>query len=262
MLKKLIKYDFKSTMRYMFPVYLIFVFFTVLAWGTTRWSVFAGVFAFIPVVSKLTYELMLAAVILITYALQAIRYYTSMVTDEGYLTFTLPAPTRNLTLSKLITAVSWNAATMLLVLASLAVVFYSPDNSRVFREALEGFFQSGTAGPGTRLVIAVSSIVAIYMVSSMTINLFMYTAIALGQILMGKNRLAGTFIAGIVVYIVMQILLVALLVPAIYLLGLHTVNQSGNMLSLIGICVLFQLLICGLMYSTINYIFIKKLNLE
>lgn len=262
MLKKLIKYDFKSTIRYMLPMYLIFVFFTALAWGTTRWNVLTGVFAFIPVVSKLTYELMLAAVILITYALQAIRYYTSMVTDEGYLTFTLPTRTRNLTLSKLITAVSWNTATMLLVLASLAIVFYSPDNPRVFREAVEGFFQSGAAGPGPKLIIAVSSIVAVYMVSSMTINLFMYTAIALGQILMGKNRLAGTFIAGIVVYIVMQILLVVLLVPTIYLLGLHTVNQSGNLLSLIGICVLFQLFICCLMYRMINYIFIKKLNLE
>lgn len=262
MLKKLIKYDFKSTMRYMIPIYVIILFFTILTRVVTHLSVLDGMLGFIPIVIKLTYELMLAAVILITYILQAVRYYSHMVTDEGYLTFTLPTAIRNLTISKLVTAVSWNLATMLLVLISIGTVFYSQENKRAFTAVLEELFQQGSVGSGWNAVIAVLLIIIVLIISSLTINLFIYTAIALGQILMGKNRLAGTFVAGIAIYISIQLLMVVVLVPVMLILDLKTEDSGNNIISLIAICALFQIFICSLMYKAVNHIFSNRLNLE
>ncbi|MFC3749971.1 hypothetical protein [Paenibacillus sp. GCM10012306] len=265
MLKKLIKYDFKSTMRYMIPLYVIILLFTVLARLVTHVSGFEGLLGFIPIVIKLTYELMLAAAIIITYILQAVRYYSHLVTDEGYLTFTLPTAIRNLTISKLVTAVSWNLATMLLVLTSIGIVFYSEENKRAFTAAVEELFQQGAgsgSGSGLNTTMTILLVCIIFIITSLTIHLFIYTSIALGQVLMSKNRLAGTFVAGIVIYISIQLLMVVILLPIMFMLDLNTEDSGNHMILLMAICALFQIFICVLMYKAVNHMFSKRLNLE
>ena len=69
------------------------------------------------------YILVLCGVFFCSTGMAVVRFYKNMVSDEGYLTFTLPAKVEQLVLSKFLVAVCWQITTMLLVALSLLSVF-------------------------------------------------------------------------------------------------------------------------------------------
>lgn len=64
--------------------------------------------------------LVIAAFPVVTVILVYVRYFKNFFTDEGYLTFTLPVPRRTLYLSKVLNALIWMGASILVLLAVVA----------------------------------------------------------------------------------------------------------------------------------------------
>lgn len=128
MLRKLLKYDFKSVMK---------------LWGlgaliVLALSVFGGLC--LRVISSdrdfheiiyitcglglfLTY-LAICAFAILTFVLLAVRFYKNFFTDEGYLTFTLPVKLHTLMNSKLILALVTEFITFLVGMAAILIVLF------------------------------------------------------------------------------------------------------------------------------------------
>lgn len=133
MLSKLLKYDFKSASRFGLPVAIILAVATVLGFGGGYlfvywanmlendpgnpiigswevgfiWGVVALMFAVVGAVIGMQIIIM-------------VDYYRSLVTDEGYLTFTLPVTPKQILASKLINSCIWN---LIVTVLCVAIIF-------------------------------------------------------------------------------------------------------------------------------------------
>ncbi len=116
MLLKIFKYDFKTNARSQIPVLIalaaataiacayVFIIFT----GDTSTDVgtLSTIFGVLGLIS-IVFGIFAAS--LVSNFLLYLRFYKSMVTDEGYLTLTLPVNPRSLIAGKLLSALLWSA---------------------------------------------------------------------------------------------------------------------------------------------------------
>lgn len=109
MLGKLLKQDFRATARIMLPLYaavpvlgLFTNLITHLCENQTGFLINA-----IGVLVSFVFSLSLIAAVVTTIVLMVLRFYRNLMTDEGYLMFTLPVSTTELIFSKLIVSVVW-----------------------------------------------------------------------------------------------------------------------------------------------------------
>lgn len=109
MLGKLLKQDFRATARIILPVYAavpVLGLFTGLIVRLCEsqsniWiSILGSLVSFV-------FSLALIAAVVTTVVLMILRFYRNLMTDEGYLMFTLPVSTTELICSKLIVSVVW-----------------------------------------------------------------------------------------------------------------------------------------------------------
>lgn len=117
MLGKLIKHEFRATGRILLPVYLVMLLTAALVRGfQVLTEQTAG--EFMRVLAVLSVLLFSAAVFggsILAFVLMIYRFYKNLMTDEGYLMFTLPVTTGQLIWSKMIVSAVWLLATAALV---------------------------------------------------------------------------------------------------------------------------------------------------
>jgi len=139
MLGKLIKHDFRALSRTLFPLQigilaggLVATLLTVLTiWlnsasvaAHTSSSMLNGVLMVISVTMSVLIGIAIAASAFVTLLLICMHFYKSFLSDEGYLTFTLPVSTGKLLWSKLLTGIFWvliNAAVLFVTILIFAV---------------------------------------------------------------------------------------------------------------------------------------------
>ena len=109
MLSKLLKYEFRATGRIMLPVYALLL---VTAGGTSVTGSLMGRYPESTVLSifRTLFMTLFAfttfGVLLLTLVLMVYRFYKNLMTDEGYLMFTLPVSRSLLIWSKLIVSMA------------------------------------------------------------------------------------------------------------------------------------------------------------
>ena len=122
MLKKLLKYEFYATGRYLLPLLAVLIVASAAAGlsirvlGTPDAGRAASVFAAIFVVLFFLSVMALAAV---TVVVIVYRFYKNLLGSEGYLMHTLPVTLHQLIWSKLIAAVVWMAVTSVCIYGCL-----------------------------------------------------------------------------------------------------------------------------------------------
>ena len=110
MLKKLLKYEFAATARYILPlIVLLFVMsaaagLCIRGLGAERTGRVAVAVSAIFVV---LFFLAVIALAVVTLVVIVYRFYRSMLSQEGYLTHSLPVSIHGLLCSKLIAAAAW-----------------------------------------------------------------------------------------------------------------------------------------------------------
>ena len=124
MLSKLLKYEFRATGRIMLPVYALLL---VTAGGTSVTGSLMGRYPESTVLSifRTLFMTLFAfttfGVLLLTLVLMVYRFYKNLMTDEGYLMFTLPVSRSQLIWSKLIVSMAWG-----ILSAVLAALMWTP----------------------------------------------------------------------------------------------------------------------------------------
>lgn len=135
MLAKLLKYEIKATARKFLPLYC----------AITIVSIFINLGINFPNLSLLSrFSIFLLTVLfisLIVITLMTIiqRFKNNLLSDEGYLMFTLPVSTEKLILSKLITAVLWGFASLIIAALSFLIIVFNRNIFSVINELLMRF---------------------------------------------------------------------------------------------------------------------------
>ena len=109
MLAKLLKFEFKETARIIPFLYLITMFFAAVSLIASWLKL-----SFIKTTSSSILIFVGIAVFIITFVIIAVRFYSNLYSNEGYLMFTLPVKPQKLLASKIIAAFCW-------IMVSLAV---------------------------------------------------------------------------------------------------------------------------------------------
>lgn len=262
MLSKLLKYEFKSTCRTFGLVYAVMLILCILTGLTDRLNAILP--QGLPIWSILLFltVLFLFAAIIVTTVLNVSRFYKGLFKSEGYLIHTLPVHPWQILTAKLIPAVVWTVATVLVMAVSgfLAVTVNQVrawSDISAFFNAVGQFFTSLT----WPVVVDGLQVLALSLLSLIVIILEVYAAIALGQ-LFSRHRVAWS----VLVWFVLNLLqsLGNSLLPYSGLVSVVAMAEAGKSTDpLTSIPAYFVLLFWAVIFwAATQWVLTKKVNLE
>ena len=190
MLGKLIKHEFRATGRILLPVYLVMLLTAALVRGfQVLTEQTAG--EFMRVLAVLSVLLFSAAVFggsILAFVLMIYRFYKNLMTDEGYLMFTLPVTTGQLIWSKMIVSAVWLLATAAMdVLSMFISVFDSAAWRDIFQ--LPGLLWQQLREYAGNLGLIPAELVVLVLLAALVCFLKFYAAIALGHSFTNRKML-------------------------------------------------------------------------
>lgn len=269
MLGKVMKHEIKSTSRLFLPLMAGFIIVTILcrfAFESSS-SVFLQnnrVLDLIRVIFMTLYFIYIVALFVMTSVFIVIHFYKTMVSDQGYLTNTLPVKTSTIINGKLLTAVMWEIVSGLLLILSIFTFFIGnismSDLQEFFRDC-QTLMEEAAQYVNLPLLITEFTIGAI--VSLLSGPLMLYAAIALGH-LFRKHRVLWAVISYLGIYVIMQILssvffgICGYSSPSYYS-GDYAARTMENYMMF---SVIFSIACTAGFYAITDYIFSRKLNLE
>ena len=138
MLGKLLKHEFAATARYLWVLYVAMLGLSVAVHFAFRFYDRAdlAVLRMAMTMAIILWVLSLIFCGIGTLVLMIRRFYQNLLTDEGYLMFTLPVSVHELVISKLIAAVVWMLASVAVIVLCVLVATF---DSQMAREVLSGF---------------------------------------------------------------------------------------------------------------------------
>lgn len=217
MLGKLIKHDFKSLSRVLFPTQLAVLGATIIATigfafdmrGSFNSAAQNGSLQLVKFMFGTISVLMLIAIVAAAFLVAFIifeRFYKSFMCSEGYLTFTLPVTTNELLWSKLITAMIWTiiSGVVIFICVNIFILFGTGNsglvNTEVYRQLLT-MKREVIDTLGGRLVLPTIEFILFALVSTAYKILQVYLALIIGGIVSQKHKI----LAGIGFYFVISI---------------------------------------------------------
>ena len=191
MLKKLLKYDLKNIYKVLVVFYILVIFFAIF----TRFMLYkdiAIIKIFGQVCSGITISMIISIIINNIMRLWA-RFYNNFYKDEAYLTHTLPISKKILFLSKFLTSVITILGSILVIILSLFIAYYTKDNYNLLLNMVS--FKT--------LIL----VIILFILEMVLLVLSGYFGILIGQ---SKNekKMFKTVLYGFISYIVNQILFI------------------------------------------------------
>lgn len=266
MLGKLLKYEIKATGRTFVPFYTALVVFALI---TRIFSGFEGnntvgnSEGFMVGISILVYTCLIVAIFVLTFVVMLQRFYKNLLSDEGYLMFTLPVQPYQHILAKLITSLMWGLCSIIVTLLSVGLLVV---NQTFFLE-LPDFFKALWYALGQMgLDNWITFVEFFFLLFFAAINgvLMLYASIAIGQ-QFGRHKLIASFGAFLAIQVVLQML--ESIFNAISgvnfngaLMGIYSYTMHFNMAMLYSI--IQSVVLSVVFFIVTNYLLSKRLNLE
>lgn len=264
MLGKLIKYEIKATARIFLPLYLVLLVSSIvnrftISLSTPTWKA-------PQVISMLLYILILVGMFIITFVMIIQRFYKNLLTDEGYLMFTLPIKPWKHIICKLLTSMMWILLSGIMAFISIFII--ASGNiftlTLTFRSLIAEIFV--TLGPSAIFFLLEGFLIAAISLASYV--LIIYASIAIGH-LSNRHRIIASVGAYIGLTTLTQIILVIMGViisrtPFYSNMGITddiNIITSAVHFSLWNLIAFFGIITAGY-YTITNYILSKRLNLE
>lgn len=260
MLKKLIKHEFKDTMRLFIPMFgfivvLTPIFSLMMSLGSQPYDEeTADALSLVFGSGIIGYCLLLFGLLIVTQVLIAIRFYKTMTSQEAYLTFTLPAKTGQILFAKWLVSFVWYilACTIALISMFIVILIATPITMSDIIHGIGFVLQTINLSDFSALVLF-----GIFILISLSFSiLMMYLSIMIGQ-LVQTHRVAlsiGAFLGlsqGLQIVISLLAIPFVLIFPAID--SIHIV--------LLLFCLLYGAL--GVIFYLVTYLITaKKLNIK
>lgn len=264
MLGKLMKHEFKATSRLLVPLYIALLFISLVNRFVFRLDIQEGILAFFTGLLVVAQVVLIIAIVATTVLLMIIRFYKNLLSDEGYLMFTLPVNAHQLITSKLVVTLFWLFISIIVLLSSLSLAFVNSDNVSLIINEIKNIPEELTATFGVNSTLMVIQLTVMFLVSAVANILVIYASIAIGQ-LFSKHKIIASFISYVVIYNALQIfIMIGLIILSFILSGSINFTNMTNMLPsmLFPVVTIITLLIGIAFYMITNRIFEKKLNLD
>jgi len=264
MLVKLLKHEFIATARILLPVML-----AVLAAGaltaligliSTGNQTFTVIFTSLYIIAIIGSG---AAVLLVIIQ----RFWTNLLGREGYLMFTLPVKRRDLIISKLIPAVTWQVVNIIVVALSLLMIVAAWVPADLWPEITQGIMaaKSGLAASfpvNVKLLLIVFTVLTVISIASNV--LMVYLSMALGQ-LANSGRVVISIAAYFGIYFGIQIIMTILLVAAGALMPTFSTALEASapaaIWGFLAFSTFISLVWTAVMYFVTEHLLHKRLNL-
>lgn len=265
MLRKLMKYEFKATKRIMLPAIIVLflisifngVFFGVIEPHISKNNIFVNLFGGVGMTA---YVLGIIGIFIISGLLALFRFYKSDLSNEGYLTHTLPVTISKEILSKIIIGTFWIVVTGIVVMFSIFVILMVSGALNItdidwtsFKEVINAIFTE----EGGLAFIAIIYLIIIIILGCSSKILNVYASMAIG-FSAKKNKILCSFGA----YMVLSLILTVITTVA----GMVLSNPLKAMMSTLSNAAAFHLLFIGvILYILIlnaAYFFITKYMME
>lgn len=262
MLSKLLKHEFKATSRLLMPIYMVLVVLTIMDRLVLSLDKFDGALTIIPVFITFAYIISLVAIVVVSFVIIILRFYKNLMTDEGYLMFTLPAKPSQLINSKLLVSIVWTVASVIAVILSLLGVFATPDRMNMLADGLrmakiELVSEFGT----TNMALLTIEMILLIVLGTINSILTIYASVAVGQLFNG-HKVLGSFAAYIGISTVLQIIVTLgmVLLGFIFDRSFEDINALPQIV--FPLTLLYTVVTNVIFYWLTNLLFKRKLNLD
>lgn len=263
MLGKLLKYEIKATGRIFLPFILsIFVFALITrfisAFGPQKWGAPS-------IISMAIYVVIMVGMFVMTFIVTIQRFYKNLLSDEGYLMFTLPTKSWQHILSKLLVSMMWMVISVLVALISILITAFDQRAvSQVIQES-STFFNQVFAQLGASAYLTTFEIILSSLVSLASSILIVYASIALGH-LFRQHKIFFSFGAFILLNTLSQVLFLPLSLlpdrPSIHIASDNLVSLQSQLQAVLAIAIICTCLLSAAYFAITNLILSKHLNLE
>lgn len=259
MLRKLLKYEFKSTGRTFLPIYgalLITAFLTRLFVFNKDFSnsFFLGIF---QVEISSLFGFLLMAVFILTLVVSLQRFYKNLLGEEGYLSMTLPVKPWQHICCKSLTSLVWYILSGIAAILAFVILAYEKGMMGDFFNAIGILIRQGELTGQVLAACGEFFLSGVFGVLAFTMML--YASMALGQ-LSANKRLLTSFGAFLALNFLVQILLGVLGNLAAHWIFPVSDGWAIHVVLLLSIA-LEIFFLAGFFFIT-NHILSRKLNLE
>ena len=286
MVKKLIKYDFRSYMRLLLPVQLIVIgfalinrfiqlfepsftnrvsrfFFFGMYYGSESTSkVYDGIFTS----SLVLYFISIAVCLLMTVIVAIVRFYQGMYSNEGYLSHTLPVTASQHITAKLLTSILFTFGSLLAVFLSFMLITVGELNIEIFKAAVY-LLGKLISEYGFNIALYILEFAVLIILYFFRLYLKLYCCLSVGQ-LAKKRKILSAFGVFFGIYVVKQIISTVFII--MMTVNLDLMERIGEWISDHYVS-FFHILFCGgilfyaivmIVYFFVNrYMMSKRLNL-
>ena len=277
MLSKLYKHEFRASSRYYVPVFLasgLISLVLAIVWtinNTWKNEIFSTITS--PFVFLLFFGA-LAAITAVSFFIPIFRFYKTMISDEGYLTHTLPVTTDQLILSRMLVAITYKVFCFILTLVIIALTIvltiivtktYETNEWNIMVQAMHELLDAlGAYQVSIPLLVVETVVMSVEGLFSSV--LVCYVAMAIAQCM--KNH---KVIWSVVFYICVNIAvsMISNVISTITMMGYGSGYMMNNEVATFKvfqvsflIAIILDVLVIVAGYFITRYIFQKRLNLE
>lgn len=261
MLTKLMKYELKANSRLLIPLYIILLLMSLINRFSFSTQYHEGVIGFFSQFLIMTYASCIFATLAITVIYMIVRFYKNLLSDEGYLMFTLPVKTHQLITSKLIVTVFWIIISILAILFSALVAFGSPEVFASYLNTISTVVtELNSSIPGKGFLILLE-LPVIFLLALVVNILLIYVSIAFGQ-LFTKHKIIGSFAAYMIIYTAIQFVLAMIAIPSVLLMDKFSVSNYVLPSFILPAIIVILCIGSAVFYYGTHYMLKKKLNLD
>jgi hypothetical protein len=264
MLSKLLKYEIRATSRIFLPMYALLIVFALI--NKFFISVNSDYLKIPMFISMSVFVIIIVGICVMTLVVTIQRFNKNLLSDEGYLSFTLPVKAHAHIDAKMIISLMW---VVLSVLVSFVSIFVMAMDANTFRNIREFFAEVMTIfnsyGPAG-YVIAIEGIL-LCLIATLSSIVTIYAAITIGN-MSSKHKLLvgiGSYLGfGVIEQIVMSILITSFGgIMQHYFESLNSISMPVQAVQLVLLGMIIFLLVFGVAYYFLtNWMLKKKLNLE
>ncbi|MFU2417820.1 ABC transporter permease [Peptacetobacter sp. AB800] len=262
MLGKLIKYEFKATMRSFLAIYASLILTGVLI----------GIFMFANVEVGMSLGMLIMVALMITLGVLTItviikRFSKNLLGDEGYLMMTLPVSAKKIVASKIITSVVYLILSTIVVFLVFVVIML-PSGMATMEEFIQSMgnvwnYMVMNLLSARDIILNIIITLIIGIVDYVSFILVIYTSLSVGQLKpFNKHRTPVAIIAFFIINMIVSVIS-DVLSNLLESMNILTAPQSMSMLSASSIYTLvFYGVVSVVLFMITSYILEKKLNLE
>lgn len=261
MLGKLIKHEFNATGRIFLPIYLILLILSLVNRLLISIDITSKPLSILRGFSIAAYTLTIIATLVVTFVIMIIRFYKNLMSDEGYLMFTLPVKPSRLIASKFIVSSLWNIASVIIVCCSLLLMLGTSENIQLIRDLFSFALKDLKAGFGSKYFLLMAELLVMMILSMIQQIMLIYVSIAIGHLFNG-HKLIGSFLSYIGITTIIQVFIIIILIIWARLAGTTLDALEAIPQQVFPFGIIFSIICSSLFYCVTNYIFNRKLNLE